>query len=180
MRDAKVVPVTVSEWQFSCCGQPFAIGDEVEWALSIAIMDDAWPREMSFEADVQPSVKQPFPDEDGAMMQIGDTSAWMPSPVPALSGSGVRVALFEERHDVTPVGMTPTRGIVRRIRVVEEEFRKPSDKPGGSYFRVVPASASFRDVPRAPESLWAPYSPGTEACRQVTGMLVDLEVLPDQ
>jgi hypothetical protein len=183
MTGASTVPVTISEWQFSCCGKPFAIGDEVRWTLEFIDLVDR-PAQMYLQALVRLTDEQPLhddqssSDESGAVVRVGEgVVAWMASPPPALSAVEMRGALLQEHHGGVPQDVPSTRGVVRRIRVVIEEFRTSSDERHGRYWSVVPGTATFRDVPRTPDGLWTPPPEGEEPHRQVTGILVDLEIM---
>lgn len=39
-----------SEWQFACCGDPFAVGDRVDWRGMLVDADDEFARRLGFEA----------------------------------------------------------------------------------------------------------------------------------
>lgn len=170
--DPVVVPVSISEWQFACCGEPFAVGDEVAWTLLLVTAPVVpRPEEMFIEAAVAPSAitleASPRTAVGSVVCVAGSAVAWLPEGLPDAGPVWMRGALFEEHHADVPADMPTTRGIVRRIRVVCEEY--------GSNGRLVAGTARFRDVTSSPETFDLGPVPRGPVHREETGMLVDLE-----
>lgn len=121
-------PVLVQHWQIDCCGDRFAIGDEVAWTLALST-DDAgtwgWPEAMLIE--LQATGRRSALSDTGQAQMI-------------LSVDGVEVAvdggvdrplcgaLIEQHHGGVPAGVLPVSGVVRRIRVVSQKFRSSGNR----------------------------------------------------
>lgn len=117
----ETVPVLVEEWQFACCGDPFAIGDLVRWRLSFSADDDHVPdaARVTVDAVVGESIESDQ-RRAGSLITVqrgaaaGVTAfgaAHPPGTVVQLAG-----AFAEDHHDLVPAVVPPTSGRITRVR----------------------------------------------------------------
>ncbi len=68
-------PVVVQAWEWECCGEPLAVGDEVAWTLLLREPgDEALPF-----AEVVPDALTPDEhDGPGHVLRLGALTAWAP------------------------------------------------------------------------------------------------------
>ncbi len=137
-------------WQMECCGEPFSVGDEVRWQLSLHR-----PEDLTSPATWQDSFSELAPVAGGA-------------PVAGL--------LCVETHGPGPHDVPATVGTVRSIQVVVEGYaethagsRAYEPVAGERWLRpVVTCPKGFRDETR-------PDRDGRGHLHQETGVLVELE-----
>jgi hypothetical protein len=171
-------PVFVQDWQLECCGEPFEIGDEVTWTL-VFLTDPAFPapEEMLIETDLETERVGTTEDgANGATVRVGDEfHAWLAGEAPGARRFAARGMLIEEHHGGVPRRLPPTRGVVRRIRLVTEDYRNAS----GVAWEPVRGSARYEDVARTPDSfVRSDLDVGGAVHAMQTGLLVDLELVP--
>lgn len=170
-----VWPVVVQGWQQECCGDPFAVGDRVEWTL-LVLDERATPVPDELLVDVRATVEGEVADEGVSALHVvtsdGLSAAWK-GPLPPEGGLEVRALLQQEHHGEVPEGVPPTRGIVRRIRLITEAFEQRAERT----WRPTGAIDALRDVPESPDSFGSDFE---QSGLSQTGMLVDLEVTPSQ
>jgi hypothetical protein len=174
--------VMYADWEMECCGDPFAVGDEVSWPLSLREPEPA-------DTDLS-TVEGPVERRDVEMEGIcwvirsGSLAALWPGEVPAgtaVDTNPVRLTglLEVDRHGPGPRELPPTTGTVRRIQMVTSGYR--FDPAEAAYVRV-PGERWLREVPACPK--WfdsrAPYGKRAPAAgdhyRSESGVLVDLEI----
>ena len=138
-------PVLVEDWQIGCCGERFAVGDEVAWTLTLHSNAErsGWPEEMLVELQAK--------DRRSAFSGTGQAQdilrvAGTEIAVEEGGGDTARGALIEEHHAGVPDELLATRGIVRRIRVVSQQLRTTGNRfwVAGPRDRAIP-----RGYPRA-------------------------------
>jgi hypothetical protein len=156
-----VWPVVVSQWQHACCGEPFAVGDEISWKLAVLEADRTvgLREELAVIAGHVVGVDHTEQGDPAAIVEIdaGVVVGW-DGDRPVGDRIDVRGVLAQEHHGGVPDDLPATRGVVRRIRVVSWSYDargEPKDIP-----------AELRDVARSP-STWD---------RNEDGMLVDLDI----
>lgn len=117
---ASVLPVIVEEWQFACCGEPFAVGHLVSWRLSFA--EDGFSLdEARVTADVV--IGEHVESEHGrsgslitVQSQAGrGVTAFGPSR-PAGAALRLSGAFAEDHHDLVPAAVPLTTGRITRVR----------------------------------------------------------------
>lgn len=102
MRDdvamSRTLPVIVVTWQFECCGDAFAIGDEVSWRLSL--VTDDYPigaARTTLRGSVGAELVSDVGGDRGSVMTADGLVAWVrptqPPGVVDLSGT-----LIEDHH----------------------------------------------------------------------------------
>ena len=163
----------IDSWQQECCGQPFGLGDRIEW--TVGLIDgraQGWPDELL--VDVRAVVREhpdPGPGIDGSIVVAGDVQAWWDGPQPPGSSIELRGLLREDHHER---GYVATPGTIRRIRVITQ--RRATAGDGAS----TPAWSgwSATDVTRSPAAFRGP-SGAREDPREI-GLLVDLEPTPSR
>lgn len=149
------VPILYWGWQYECCGDPFRVGDEVEWPLSLNVAGEPWmPTAWSLETEIRAT------DVDGHSVRVGDAVAYAEDPL--TEPRTAPVMLYEEHHGGIPENFPATRGTVARIRVVSVVFR------GG---HAVLDTAELREVDAMPELF---RSGSGQEFRSEVGVLVDL------
>jgi hypothetical protein len=173
-----LIPVWVEGWQHQCCGEDFAVGDEVRWTLVEG--DEDWHRSVLGEA--YPSWEADLDLDSDQMVHSGRTETeWVVRRRGGLAvtivaardqpGQTRRVGLpGEEHHHDAPQGAPQTLGTVRRIRVVYCRYAAPV---ASELVEPVPGSATFVDATKALK--WP--DEGDE--RRFIGYLVDLDVAED-
>lgn len=168
--------VWVDDWQYQCCGTPFAVGDQVSWTLTadsddflVRALGDHAPRQ-EFSLSLRDRIRDADVDLAGV---VGESDGLRVFIDDSATGAPTRDAPFatvrlprEDHHIDVPATLEPTHGIVRRIRLVRFGYR--SDGSGGLEPRE--NDASLEDV-RA-----APRNPRQQVeGRRFSGFLVDLE-----
>ena len=166
-------PVLLDDWQFECCGAPFAIGDEVAWTLGL-IDGSRYPAEFhvalsgelfALDPEVEPG-RFARPDGISRALRVGRlVVAVAPSGDPPFSG-----VLHEDHHDGLPASLAPTRGVVTSIAVRSERFTI-EDRT----WTPVPGTTTIREVERTPQGFRLPESSGSTG-ESETGLLVGLRV----
>jgi uncharacterized protein DUF6578 len=155
------------EWEYSCCGKRFRVGDEVTWRL--ALMD---------------------------VEKAGDLAAWRdhlteldPELLPALRRTAVARAAVSppkgarlygmprvSRHDGAEGGETqPVTARVRAIHAVSRELR--ADPAGSGSFAPVPGRLWLSPVDDSKATVLDRQPPGAGR-RVVTGWLITLATGP--
>src|SRR5262245_47306118 len=119
-----VYPVVVEDWQYSCCGTPFTVGETVSWQLDLA-PGDLSPAEfaVSLEGDIVELERDPERrfGPPGFALCVGDLYVALPYEVrrPASPCSGV---LVHEHHGGVPHELPPTSGRVEAIFVMTQRY----------------------------------------------------------
>lgn len=135
----------MDEWQFSCCGDPFAVGDEVAWTL---VLRPASGPTAHLGASVELAAHGRESAEASWVGGPGVVAAWLGGP-PLHVGERVRGVLHEDRHGDAPADLPRTRGTVRRIRVVTVLLERAGERE----WRRRDAAPGLRDVERLPTPL---------------------------
>ncbi|SEF15377.1 DUF6578 domain-containing protein [Jiangella alba] len=124
-------PVIVEEWQFACCGEPFAVGDLVHWRLSLTEDDFSLP-EAQVTVDVVSG--EPIASEhhgDGALLTVqggpaaGVTAFGPPRPAGVVVSLTGRFA--EDHHELVPESVPLTAGRITRVREALVEYVRRDD-----------------------------------------------------
>ncbi len=170
------MPVWVDDWQYQCCGEPFKVGSPVEWTLTLD-REDFIRRALGAQApawSVIVPVLAPAPGEeissiiagaDGLRVFVAKDSGLV-SPGGQAS---VRLGLLvEEHHGGVPEGLAPTRGRVRRIRLVRFGYERHAEDHA---WHPRAGDAALQDMATA-EKWPAEQVQG----RCFAGFLVDLDV----
>ena len=166
-------PVFVQDWQCECCGDAFALGDDVAWTLLFfAEPAVSIPGEMFVEATVRlERMGQTDDGTTGQIVRVGDeVPAWWAGGDPC--PESVRGVLMEEHHGGVPADLPPSHGIVRRIQLVTQEYRNV----GGVTWEAASATAEYRELTSTPTGFDADLEPEGPLRRMQIGLLVDLEV----
>ncbi|WAL95162.1 DUF6578 domain-containing protein [Streptomyces sp. Je 1-369] len=155
--------VMYEDWQLECCGDRFAVGDEVTWQLLVdaTASKREWAAELAvIEGPVESAGGGPVVSSGGVTVPWTGTGAWPPR----LHLKGL---LKVERHG----GKWPrTTGVVRGIQVVSQGYREENLVPGERRLRPVDRCPKrFAHVGRA--------AAGEKLRREETGVLVALEVV---
>jgi hypothetical protein len=154
-----------------CCGQPFAVGDRVEWTLVVRFEVEPWlPTTTGIELDLQVEAVG-----DTTVVRYADLVARV-DPDAVNSGPQI-VALARDHHGDISDDVPTTAGVVRRIRVASIEYRLEN-----RCYLPVTASAVLRDVAVAPTAFRDDRGKDglqdPDNFRAETGMLVSLETGP--
>jgi hypothetical protein len=173
-------PVIVDQWQQDCCGEPFAVGDDVEWPLMVldheraAVPDD-------LHADLRATVETVETRYGGLALRLvtpdGVSAAWSGE---ATDGETVqlRAVLVQERHGGVPDEIPVTHGTVRRIRVMTSVY----ERRGRVAWVPTGERPELHDLSEIPSDVFSPDPPGPAdpvgTWRAQTGILVDLDVTP--
>jgi hypothetical protein len=160
-------PIFIEEWQFACCGTPFAVGETVAWQLRL-IAD--WPRRIGWPDDMFVDVRaaEVLDELRPTLATAEGPRVGIELPLPGM-GDVVHGALLEDHHDYIPHDLPTTAGVVRRIRVVTQRFERRE----GAMCHV-PGTVRFRDV----DSIDRRFGRDSGG-RHTTGALVDLELLTE-
>ncbi|MFI1676473.1 DUF6578 domain-containing protein [Streptomyces sp. NPDC020607] len=155
--------VMYEDWQLECCGDRFAVGDEVTWQLLVDATASRreWAAELTvIEGPVESAGGGPVVSSGGVTVPWTGTGAWPPR----LHLKGL---LKVERHG----GKWPrTTGVVRGIQVVSQGYWEENLVPGERRLRPVDRCPKrFAHVGRA--------AAGEKLRREETGVLVALEVV---
>lgn len=163
----------VQDWQFECCGDPFAVGDEVAWTL-LFFVEPAVPMPGEMYVDTRVRVERKGTADDGTIGHIvclGDElPAWWAGP--GLCPVSVRGVLMEEHHGGVPCDLPRSRGVVRRIQLVTQEYRNV----GGVTWEPASATADYQELTSTPPEFDADLESPAPHRRMQIGLLVDLEV----
>ncbi|WP_067244941.1 DUF6578 domain-containing protein [Streptomyces sp. DSM 15324] len=164
-----------------CCGEPFAVGDEVSWPLLLRpcgeVLGEGWDEHLT---EVSGPVEDVRDDESGAgavrVVREGPTTAVpVGDACDELSpGDPVRVVglLVVNGHGGGP----RVTGRVRAVRVVTEVYEE--NPPGSRTWEPVPGERGLRPVDRCPK--WFDDGTPDERGRRPaeSGVLATLEI-PD-
>lgn len=173
MRDdvamSRTLPVIVVTWQFECCGDAFAIGDEVSWRLSL--VTDDYPigaARTTLRGSVGAELVSDVGGDRGSVMTADGLVAWVrptqPPGVVDLSGT-----LIEDHHGLVPEEVPCTHGRVTRIRVASVAHTRADAE-----LWPVPGSERLRDISSFADRTLQAASPSETPDRQETDLLVDL------
>ncbi|MGW2520953.1 DUF6578 domain-containing protein [Streptomyces sp. NPDC001617] len=169
-------------WQMECCGEPFAVGEEVRWPLQFHDADDVlsggWSEELSRLAGPVEEV----PDGEGGPPvrvlrdETGLTAALF-GEQGADAGPGDRIRrvgmLTVERHS----GEWPeARGRVRAIRLVTQVYEET--EPGSTSWRPAsgPGTRRLRSIGTCPKRFRDSTHEAEGREGMEAGVLVTLEV----
>ncbi|TDE10120.1 DUF6578 domain-containing protein [Jiangella asiatica] len=116
-------PVLVEEWQFECCGEPFAVGDLVQWQLSL-VTDLDRPDDASITVDGVARGTDPGGiGPAGAFLDIGTATVLLRPPRPA--GPATVTGVFaEDHHGLVPEALPAVTGRIIRVREISAEFQE--------------------------------------------------------
>jgi Family of unknown function (DUF6578) len=162
--------VYVDDWQLECCGDPFAVGDEVAWTL---VLSDRHSLPPEFETDFDGAVVGTVSDGviTGSVARVGSLYAFVEDAQSADGRLRVRGLLKEDHHGAIPGEIPRTHGTVRQIQVVTRPYVRVGTRswfPRGD-------EVELRDVARSPERFdTAEVQPGLQMSE--TGLLVELDV----
>jgi hypothetical protein len=142
-----IVPVLVQEWQQSCCGEPFAVGDSVAWTLELREPADvALTAELAREVTVD---AEPREGQSGGrvptLVRADGLVAFWRAPLRIEGQTRVRAVFIEEHHGELPDDIEPARGVVRRVRALWEEYDARVEN-GTRVFRLMDGESELRDV----------------------------------
>lgn len=161
----------VQDWQLECCGDPFAVGDRVEWTLQFLTQEtNTTPAEFFITGRPECAAAAHAGDCTPGFVATLDhaLSVWMPVEEPP--DVALRGFLMEEHHGGVPNDLTPVLGVVRRIRLVTQRYKNL----GGKTWAPASSIAEYRELTASPDS----FHRGLE--RHPTqvdiGLLIDLEV----
>ena len=164
-------PVLVDDWQFECCGEPFAVGDEVSWTLEL-IDGSRYPE--AFRVSLVGDVVDLELDDVATRMPGMSRRALRRGPLTVAVGSGsppYSGVLHEEHHDRVPRSLPATRGVVTSLGVCVERFTIQ-----GVMWTAIPGSATTLDVERTPDG-FRTGTPEDGVAERETGLLVRLRVI---
>jgi hypothetical protein len=171
-----VWPVFVEGWQLECCGDVFAIGDDVAWTLVLlAGGDSELPDELLAPIDADSRGSES--DDQGSpvgVVGVGTLNAAWPAGSLVVDRVTIRGVFREEHHGDVPADLPATRGTVRRIRLVEQFYRRVH----GVTWVPEPGRARLADLAEAPKAFAQDLGRGGDEHWVATGLLVDLDV-PD-
>jgi uncharacterized protein DUF6578 len=162
-------PVFYEGWQMECCGDPFTVGDRVEWTLVVRFEVEPWsPRTTGVEVDLHVEWYGDTP-----IVRLADLVACVDPD--AVKPGPQTIAFAEDHHGDVPGDFPTTAGVVRRIQVASVEYQLEKD-----CYMPLAETAELRDVEISPKWFRSDRS-GDEreppvGFRGETGMLVTLEV----
>ncbi|RIQ31198.1 hypothetical protein DY240_06475 [Jiangella rhizosphaerae] len=121
------LPVLVEEWQFTCCGDPFAIGDLVRWRLSFSGDGDLGPNaaRVTVDAVAGPSIQGEHRRAGSLLtVQHGAAAGVTAFGPPHAAGTAVRLtgAFAEDHHDLVPDVVPLVLGRIARIRAARVAY----------------------------------------------------------
>ncbi|SDT67690.1 DUF6578 domain-containing protein [Jiangella sp. DSM 45060] len=125
-------PVLVHEWQFACCGEPFAVGDLVHWRLSLT-EDGASPAEAVVTVDVVTGERVGSDEhgDDGTLLTVqGGPAAGVTAfgpPRPAGAAVSLTGTFAEDHHELVPESVPLTTGRITRVREAVVEYVRRDD-----------------------------------------------------
>jgi hypothetical protein len=170
-----VIPVVVEDWQQSCCGAPFAIGNEVDWWL---LFQDAATSDMPEEVPVELRLRsERDAASDRRVLRGAGLTAFASNGGSLPEGTFDACGFFYEDHHADCDPNLPTvHGTVRRIRQLARLYEQ-SD-PGRGW-DIIAGRVKLTDVARSED----PYAPGVRLVPETdastawlhVGWLVDLQ-----
>jgi hypothetical protein len=167
-------PVFVSSWQQECCGEPFALGDEVAWKLVLIDAENRdWPWPDRLLADIDAVVVGASTTDDGhdgVIVLAHGMSVWWPGERHKGESFAVRGLFLEEHHGGVPFEMPAVRGRVERIRLVTQPYRRVQDN------EWEPAAGDWEldDILRAPERFESDLRAGADTGLVQAGLMIGL------
>ncbi|MEU1518204.1 DUF6578 domain-containing protein [Streptomyces sp. NPDC005811] len=171
--------VFYEDWQMECCGEPFAVGDEVSWPLLLRssgeVLGGGWDEHLT---KVSGPVEDVRDDEGGGAVRVVREG---PAAVPVgdacdelFPGDRGRMVglLVVNGHGGGP----RVTGRVRAVRVVTQVYEE--NPPGSRTWEPVPGERGLRPVDRCPK--WFDDGTPDERGRRPaeSGVLATLEI-PD-
>lgn len=115
-----VWPVLVEDWQLDCCGEPFAVGERVRWTLALVPAPRGLER---FAVELAGADVSRVERSDGGRervdLQLGALRVGWDGPRPE-PGRARRGLLTEDHHGEVKTAATPTEGVVRCIRRLDD------------------------------------------------------------
>lgn len=174
--------VMYEDWQMECCGEPFAVGDEVSWPL---VLEDAGDVHGGGWHDQLTKICGPVEDvRDGAdRVRVVREDSGLVVALRGEQGDGLRRGdrirvvgvLSVERHGSQ---WPEVAGRVRAVQVLTQGFAETA--PGSRTLEPVPGERSLRSVPRCPKRFAdreiTPAPDGRERRRVESAAVVTLEV----
>ncbi|MDQ6914606.1 MAG: hypothetical protein M3155_02195 [Actinomycetota bacterium] len=163
----------VQDWQIDCCGDRFAVGDEVEWTLMLAPEDSSWDWPPEIAVELEPTEQREARHELGEwgrIVTVAGTEVAVPDYGDA-SQQRLRGILIEDHHGTVPDDLVATCGVVRRIRVVRQEFHSTGHQAGCQ----ISGTVALRDVDRVPDA-FLDRRPADGPHLVEVGVLADLEL----
>lgn len=134
----------VREWQFACCGEPFAVGDLVHWRLSFT-EDDVSPADAVVTVDVVAGGRSGSEYHDGALLTVqgGPAAGVTAFGPPRRAGAAVSLTgtFAEDHHELVPDSIPLTTGRITRVREGLVEYVRRGDA-----LVPDPATWELRDV----------------------------------
>ena len=110
----------VEDWQFACCGDPFAVGDLVSWRLSFADREFTVDEARVTADVVTGDLVQSEHGRSGSLITVESergrgVTAFGPSH-PAGTALRLSGAFAEDHHDLVPAAVPLTTGRITRVR----------------------------------------------------------------
>ncbi|PZF84497.1 DUF6578 domain-containing protein [Jiangella anatolica] len=125
------LPVLVEEWQFACCGDPFAVGDLVHWRLSVAEDDHSVPDALVTVDVVTGERVGSDHGREGALLTVqGGPFAGVTAFGPALPVGGpvpLTGRFAHDHHGLLPDEVPLTSGRITRVREAVVEYVQHGD-----------------------------------------------------
>lgn len=149
--DRDQVPVWVEAWQYQCCGDDFAVGETVRWALVRAdsshlasLLGEDYP---DWKTELQVARRGEEPGSAGGPtveLCSGGLVVRVPDQELLTRADRVTIGLLaEEHHGAVGEGARPTVGVVRSIRLVHCRY---APLAGTKTHYPVPGSARLVEV----------------------------------
>jgi len=166
-------PVYVDGWQLECCGDPFAVGDEVEWTLTLV---PGHPMRQELLVDFSGEVEAPASDYErsGYVVRSGGVRVFVEDATAVDRRFETRGLISEEHHGGIPDAVPPTRGRVRRIQLVTTLYVRAADRT----WTPKPGEDELHDLTHSPAQ-FTELDTTPELRTSQTGLLVLLEVDPE-
>ncbi|OEJ58708.1 hypothetical protein BGM19_12590 [Streptomyces agglomeratus] len=171
--------ILYDDWQMECCGEPFSVGDEVRWRLSLRTPEDptfpdGWEESYSELEPVAGNARLVGGPGVIALRAGPDQGKWPARPGPVVG------LLAVETHGPGPRDVPETTGTVRSIRIVTEGYTETH--AGSRSYEPVAGERWLRPVGTCPD--WfgnetRPDRDGRGYRHDETGVLVELETPGD-
>jgi hypothetical protein len=145
-----VYPLIVDDWQFACCGEPFAVGDTVGFPLEL--IDPArFPGELHVDL-TRATPAGAIRNEAGEGLQLVRAGGLVVALPPAGRPAGV---LHEQRHGGLPDSMPRTEGVVERLAVGRVRYERRDGE-----WAPMAGTLTLAPVERTPEAFAKPEGEG--------------------
>ncbi|MDQ2706163.1 MAG: hypothetical protein M3Z25_00300 [Actinomycetota bacterium] len=176
---ARVVEVSVDDWEIECCAPPPVVGQPTSWTLQFIAATASTTPELHRD-----SLWDVVERGSGSVLIDDAVSAfWLPPNGPAPRPGRARLHGFlagTVHGGLVPDEVPRITGVVRRIRVIARRFVLSGTGPG-RMLEPVPGTLTLTDVARSPRWFATP-APRTSDHPDnppfETGVLLDLDVSP--